>query len=385
MWEEVRLSLIWNLHPHFNMTILQYTSASRIGGAETYLLRLVEVLKSRRHRVLVVARGDSPVEKALREQNVEVYGFHRGGKSPLPLWKLWQLVRREKVDVMHTHLFSAHSRAAWVGNKMSVPTVAHVHALGEPVSHLRSSTRVVAVAHRLRDEVVEQGIASDKVTVIPTGVNTSEWSDLPLPEVARTRLQISARSRPVSVIASLTERKGHRFLLRALEPAIKAEIADEAPIQIIFAGEGAEEENLRELSNELGISERVSFLGFCSKERVRDVLAASEVVALPSLREGLSISVMEAMAANRPVVATAIAGMPELIENGKSGFLVEPENVEELMGALSGLLADGNLRKSVALAGQQRVRTSYEDSQCLGMMADFLEVTAGQKWVDALS
>jgi glycosyltransferase involved in cell wall biosynthesis len=363
------------------MTILEYTSASRIGGAETYLLRLVEVLKSRGHRVLVVARGGSPIEKALLERGIEVHGFHRGGKSPMPIWKLWQLVRREKVDVMHTHLFSAHSRAAWVGNKASIPTVAHVHALGEPVAHLRSSTRVVAVAHRLREEVVEQGIPIDKVTVIPTGVNTAEWSDLPSSEVARKRLQIPVNSRPVSVVASLTERKGHRFLLRALEPIIKTEKPSEAPIHILLAGEGGEAENLRQLSQELNISERVSFLGFCAKDRVHDVLAASEIVALPSLREGLSISVMEAMAANRPVVATAIAGMPELIENGKSGFLVQPESVEELSEALHKLLADENSRKSVALAGQERVKTFYEDSQCLGMMADFLEATAQQKMV----
>lgn len=361
------------------MTILQYTSASRIGGAETYLLRLVNVLKDRGHRVIVVARGNSPVQKALQEQGVEVFGFHRGGKSPLPLLKLWQLVRREKVAVIHSHLFSAHSKAAWVGNKVSIPTVAHVHAAGEPVSHLRLSTRVIAVARCLRDEVIGQGILRDRVAVIPTGVNTAQWQDLPSAEDARVRLQIPLASRPISVVASLTERKGHRFLLRALEPVIRAEKAGEQPVYILFAGEGSEEEKLRQLSAELKISERVKFLGFCSAERVRDVLAASEIVALPSLREGLSISVMEAMAAGKPVVATDVAGMPELIEDGHSGLLVPPEDVAKLAFALEGLLDDQELRGSMGAAARERVQTHFEDSQCLGLMADFLEETARQK------
>jgi glycosyltransferase involved in cell wall biosynthesis len=247
-----------------------------------------------------------------------------------------------------------------------VPVVCHVHA-ADAKTYFQFGHYLVAVAQGVRRHLVSQGVADSKIPVLYYGVDLEKYAN-PLPQTeARVNLGVAPEAPVIGVIASLQERKGHAFLLRAV-----GQIAPRTgPVTVLFAGEGPEEAALRDLARELGLAQQVHFLGFT--DDVRAVISACDIIALPSRKEGLSIAVMEAMALGKAVVATDIAGMPELINPGVSGLLVPPFETNPLAEALEKLISDPELRHRLAKQGQEFVRERFDQRQCLALCADFLE------------
>ena len=173
----------------------------------------------------------------------------------------------------------------------------------------------------------------------------------PVPSSDGLRARIAGRSdRPIVLtVARLDSQKGHPYLLAA---------AAEIP-HAVFAlvGEGGEQAALESQARALGIADRVRFLGH--RDDVPELLAACNVFVLPSLYEGLPLSVLEAMAAAKPVVATAIDGTGEAVVDGVTGLLVPPADPVRLAGAIRGLLADGALASRMGEEGRARVRREF--------------------------
>ncbi len=358
------------------MTILEYITPSRIGGAETYFLRLVEHLGGAGHRVIVVTKRDAKLRAELEKRafaNVEVHGWLTRGKiDPKTLFRLVRLCRRERVDLIHTHLTTASLLGALAGKIAHIPVVAHVHA-ADSKTYFQFADVLVAVAEGVKAHLMAQGIAGGKIPVLYYGVDLEKYAH-PLPiAAAKARLGLAPGVLTVGVVASLQERKGHRFLLEAM-----ASLGDRfGPFAALFLGEGEEETALRALAKGLGLENRVHFLGF--RDEVREIVAACDVVALPSRKEGLSIAVMEAMALERPVIATQIAGMPELVRDGETGLLVPPFETGPLAEALARLLGDSELRASLAESGRRFLEEKFDQRACLAKVEAFLAGAALQK------
>jgi glycosyltransferase involved in cell wall biosynthesis len=151
----------------------------------------------------------------------------------------------------------------------------------------------------------------------------------------------------VLTLARLDPQKGLPYLLRAA-----AMLPD---VSFIVAGEGADRPSLERDARDLGVSDRVAFVGF--RTDTRALLARADVVVLPSLNEGLPLAVLEAMAAARPVVATAVGGTPEIVHDRETGLLVPPADPEALARAIGELLADPPLAHRLAEAGRALVRS----------------------------
>lgn len=152
-------------------------------------------------------------------------------------------------------------------------------------------------------------------------------------------------------VARLTEQKGHRFLIEAL-PALLAEWPS---LVCLFVGEGECRESLRELARKNGVEQSCRFVG--SRDDVVDWYAAADVVVLPSLSEGFPFVLLEALAMSCPVVATAVNGVPEIIEEGTTGVLVPPRNARALETAIRNVLRDPAWAAHMARAGQKIVAT----------------------------
>jgi glycosyltransferase involved in cell wall biosynthesis len=149
----------------------------------------------------------------------------------------------------------------------------------------------------------------------------------------------------VFTCARLDPQKGHDVLLRAAAHVPEA--------VFVLAGEGPQRPALEAQAAKLGISERVRFLGF--RRDIPELLAASDVFALPSLYEGTSLALLEAMAAGRAIVSSAIGGSDELIDDGASGLLIAPRDADALVEALHRLLADEGLRSALGRYARERV------------------------------
>jgi glycosyltransferase involved in cell wall biosynthesis len=208
--------------------------------------------------------------------------------------------------------------------------------------------RYLAVSRAIAADLVERyRWPATKIEVVHNAVEVERFGGEAPPGL---REELGASGRPlVFTSARLNDQKGHPVLLEAAAALPDAVFA--------LAGEGPERGRLEGLAERLGVSERVRFLG--RREDVPQLLAACDVFALPSLYEGTSLAVLEAMAARRAVVSSAIGGTDELIENGYTGLLVPPGDSGALALALRRLLGDAALREQLAAAGRDRVEREF--------------------------
>lgn len=351
------------------MKILEIAASGRIGGAETYLLRLEKHLRARGHGVICVTRRDVPLALQLRAQGATVRPFHRGGKFNLAvLWKLVRLIRREKIELIHTHLFSACRVGGLAGKITRVPVVGHVQAT-DPADIYRHVPILIAVSEGVRQHMIAQGIAPSRLHLFPNNVDLLHFNPANFGrETARRDLGIAPETFALAVVASLTPRKAHRFLWRALAQLPRH-------FEVWAIGEGGEESALRDLARELGIENRVHFAGF--QPDVRPFYAACDATVLPSLHEGLPLCLLEAMAMNCPVVATRVAGIPEIVRQRETGLLVEPSDSEALREAIS-RLENPALRARLVTGAREMVERDYEERRGFERVEAFLKQVAAK-------
>lgn len=208
----------------------------------------------------------------------------------------------------------------------------------------------IAVSAAVRDALVAGGVPADRVTVVHNGVDVGELS---VAAVAPAPAALP-RERPlIGVVARLEPVKGVAHLVRAT-----ARLADEHPeVHVVVVGSGSQERALRDLAIELRVQDRIAWLG--RVRHIAPVLAALDVVVMPSLSEGLGIVALEAMALGKPVVASAVGGLVEVIADGETGLLVTPADPAALASAIGALLADRERARAMGAAGLRRVKTAF--------------------------
>ena len=184
----------------------------------------------------------------------------------------------------------------------------------------------------------------------------------------KIRKECGAGEGPVLLtVARLTKQKGHQFLIQAL-PGLLAEWRS---LVCVFVGEGESREALLDLARSAGVDQSCRFVG--SKDDVVDWYAAADVVVLPSLSEGCPFVILEALAMSRPVVATNVNGVPEIIHDGGTGLLVPPRNSKALEAALRTLLRDPCLAARLAKAGQQEIAARFTAEKMVQHTVEVIE------------
>lgn len=197
------------------------------------------------------------------------------------------------------------------------------------------------------------GVRPERVVVVPNGIR-DDFGTAPVTAGAtRADWGIDPDAVVVLFIGNLLRHKGLHRVIRALSEV------DDPAWHLVVAGRGPEEDRCRARLRELGLDARATFLGAVSAGAVEGVLAASDVLALPSTIEGMPYVIIEAMASGLPVVAGNVFGIPELIEDGVHGRLVPPTDREALRSALAELIADGARRRRLGAAARERFRGEF--------------------------
>jgi glycosyltransferase involved in cell wall biosynthesis len=321
---------------------------------------------------MVAYLGDGPFRAAVERSGVrtELVPNAPSGFSPsLPL-RLARWLRREKVDVLHTHHLGPFLYGAPAAR---LAGVAHVHtehshelydaprrrAIGRSMPRL---ARVVGVSPEIAS--FHRRELGSEIDVVPNGVEIPRApGDAAARSAARARLAIPAEHAVLGCLARLSPEKRHEDLLRALGLA-------GGRSTLVLLGDGPERGRLEELARELGIASRVRFLGEVSSPE--EILPAIDVMALASDREGLPMALLESMAFGIPVVATAVGGIPELLEEG-GGVLVRPRDPLSLGIALRLLADDGAGRARLGAHARARVAARYSAER---MAARYREIYA---------
>jgi len=365
--------------------ILRVIARLNMGGPALHVAYLTAGLRKRGYDTTLVAgslaRGEDSMAFVADERDVEVVRIHELGREISPLrdlvatLRLARLIRRERPDILHTHTAKAGTVgrvAAQLAGRHKPPIVVHTfhgHVLRGYFGPLRSSlfrllerwlarrtTALIAVSPQVRDDLVALRVApAERFAVIRLGIELDERVAGPQDGRLESRryLGIPPDRFAVGWIGRMTAVKRTDDVLVAFKQLRDGGV----DACLCMVGDGPDRVQLERRAHELGVVKDTLFLGY--QEEVAPFYAAFDALVLPSSNEGTPVSAIEALAAGRPVVATRVGGVPDVVQEGEDGFLVEPGATDELADRLARLAHDPELRERMGRAGRERVLPRY--------------------------
>lgn len=310
------------------------------------------------------ARGDqphlaAPAEAALSARAAaESFPVHpvamRGTWDLASVLAVARVMGAIRPDVVHWHAARAHAIGAMAS--LVHPAPARVlsrrvelpvrRSIGSKLLYALPVDRFAAISRAVRDALVQSGVAAERIDVVPSGIDPPATLDPGDRVKLRRGLGVESGNTLAVTVAALAPGKGHGDLLRAMAAA-----STRAPsLRLWIVGEGPLESELRRETRSLGLEGGVQFLGF--RTDIQALLQAADLFCLATRHEGLGSSILEAMAAGLPVVASRVGGIPEIVEEGRTGILVPGADTVALADALERMAADPGLRERMGVAAR---------------------------------
>jgi len=356
------------------LKVFQVLAGGPWGGGAVVVLSLTQELLKRGCQVWVLCLDDLVAQRfAEARANVVRCDAWRREINPvydlISLWQLFRLCRRERFDLVVTHTSKGGLLGRIAARLAGVPKVIHTvhgfawHEFSSPAAVLFYTTLeklaarfcdlIICVNNEDRLDAIRKGIVpEDKIVTVLNGIDTERFSVARPPELYR-RLAGENGAPLIGTVGRLAPQKGFEFLIQAM-PTV---LTHYPQCKLVLVGNGPLEAELKALAFSLGVERQCEFLGFRSD--IPELLACFDIFAHPSRWEGLSITLMEAMAASKPVVATDIKGNRELITDGVDGLLVAPANPEALANAIIGLLQDWEYAQAVGARARQKIQHQF--------------------------
>ena len=342
------------------------------GGMQNHLLTLLQGLDQEQFELHLACPGGSELSQlaeatGARIWTVDIADGLKPGLDRMAVVALRQVIKTIQPDLIHCHGFKAGLVGRLAAREIPAGVIQTVHnypawASGNQAARIlltamerwlaNSTGQFITVSQALKQETLKlAGVAEDKVEVIYNGIEAGAFLN-GKKVAARLRLGLNPTRLVVGTVARLAPQKGIGVLLEAMPMLIQWHPG----LKAILIGDGPEHKELLLKSLKLGISESVIFTGF--RPDLPQILPALDVYVQPSLNEGLAISIIEAMAAGLPVVASRTGGIPELVWPGTTGLLAEPGNPRDLAEKINELLT--NREKAARMAAQARERVTLE-------------------------
>ncbi len=365
------------------MRILFLTTHFNSGGITRYILTLGKGLVDHGHQVSVVSCGGDCVDQC-RDAGIVHHTFNICTKSELnpkiylALIRLGQLIKKEKIDVIHANTRVTQVMAACVSRLTRVPYVSTGHGYFRPHFFRRSipcwGKRVIAISSAVVEHLENDfGVPAHRITLVPTGVEFDRFALVTQQMREQTRQLLGINKRQViGIIARLSEEKGHDTLIKAHQKILKR-FPDAL---LIIVGEGRCERRLKQLVQDLNLDGAVQF--YPQVNQTAKFLPIFDVFVLPSIKEGLGLSALEAQAAGLPVIASRVGGLVNLIEDGKTGLLVEPGDDALLAQSISFCLGNPLEANAMGLRAREFVQKNFSVQQMVEKVVKVYEEVNGK-------
>ena len=319
-----------------------------LAGTEIATYYIAEHLAQHGHEVHVITSLDEGLPEKSCEKGFHIHRLPRVRIRFVGVLAFWvdivRTLQKIKPDIVHAQSFGSGMPALLSNRLLKIPYV--IYGRGSDVylpdwftkltakGILKNASTVIALTEHMKDAM--QAIYSRDVIIVPNGIN--------LNEVAEREAEGGNPGKKILFVGRLHPVKGTQYLLGAMS-IVHRELPE---AKLILVGDGEEREHLETLTDNLGIRECVEFAGRVPHERVQDYMSQAKVFVLPSLSEGFPVTILEAMACGLPVVATRVGGVPDIIEDGANGYLIDAMNQEQIAEALLKLLRDEELRKGIS-------------------------------------
>jgi len=346
--------------------ILYIITSSGIGGAERILYYTATGLDYNKYDISVCSlKKMGEIAEDLEKQGIEVYCLHMGGResfwgwlsSIIALIRLFPYLIRIRPTIIHSFLFRANILARIAGYLTGIPIIiSSIRVMGGEKKYFHYVEMItsfmvdhyVTVSESVKRYIIDKSkISAEKISVIYNGVNFKGQHDSQ-EKNPKMPFKIEDKDRILMTVGRLHKQKGHCYLIQAV-----SKVRKEFPkVKLLLTGEGEEENNLKKLVKSLDLTNKVIFAGLSSD--IEEILPIAELFILPSLWEGFPNALLEAMAAGKPVVATQVGGIPEIVVHGETGVLIPPRDTDALAIAIIDLLQNKLKAKNMGEAGRIR-------------------------------
>jgi len=348
------------------MKILHLTTHLNTGGISQYVTTLAKALKNRGHTVVIASSGGGG-EKTLSSEGIKHIYVNIRTKSELSpkviesFFTLKKFLKKEKIDLIHAHTRVTQVVSALLSFWQNVPYVTTCHGFFKKRLSRRIfgcwGEKTIAISEAVRNQLIRDfNVDEEKIVLIHTGIELARFVKN-ISEEGKTRLKQKWNfdgTFVVGTIGRLSPVKGHDVLLKAA----KELVTDFSDIRIALIGSGPDEKRLRRLSKTLKLDKNVTFIA--SVDDTTEILPVIDIFVFPSIKEGLGLSLIEAMASGKPCIASRVGGIESLIEDGVTGLLVTPGNPHELAHAIKYMLKNRDKRDFFKDEARRRIINNFD-------------------------
>jgi len=339
-------------------------SGEIFGGGQISLSGLMKGLDQERFQPLVVCPATGSLVDELKRMSVETQITRMGTLRNLNIFswiktinRLIQLIKRRKIDLIHSNGSRATIYGGIAARLTRTPLIWHVRIAGcdrlldKPLTRLATKIIVISEAVGRRFDWLKN--KGEKVVVIYNGIDLERFNPTINGKRIREEFLLSPETPLIGIVGRLDWYKGHQYFLQATKKVTEA-IPD---ARFLIVGDGGYRKRLENLTKELGLDKKVIFTG--NRKDIPQILASLDLFVLSSVSEGFGRSVAEAMACGKPVVATKVGGLLEVIEDGVTGSLAPSKNPKALAKAIITLLQDKEKTQKMGMAGRKRAEELF--------------------------
>lgn len=348
------------------MNILFITTHFNYGGITSYILSLAKGLKKNGHNVYVASSGGDCVInlKAAGIEHIPTPIKTKNELSPKVFFsflKLKKIVKEKNIEIIHAHTRVTQVLSHFISKATRIPYVVTSHGFFKVSFHRMKfgcwGKKTIAISSQVREHLIKDfRLPEDKVVIIHNGIDLERFKLRA--DTTQAKRNIGLREDMViGLIARLSSVKGQEFLIKAMQ-----KVTEKFPnVQLLLVGEGKTRDDLVALTKELHLGKNVIFMPSVSD--TNKVLEAIDIFVLPSLQEGLGLSLMEAMAKGIAVIGSRVGGIITLIQDNQNGILVEPKDSQGLSGAIIKLIEDSTLAKSLGQNARNFIEKEFSQEQ----------------------
>lgn len=359
------------------MRILNLISSTGLYGAERVVIELSGSLLGtlKAHPVVgIISNSYNPCSEVVQEakkHDLETIVFpSRKQFDVSAISAIRNFLKNNKIDLLHCHGYKSNLYGL-LASRRDVPTVTTNHNWLKSDSKLmvycfldslwiRLFDKIIAVSDEIKQEMIRYRIPAKKIDVIDNGIDFARFSNGVAENVISKEFGLDREARVIGTIGSLSQVKGHKCLLYALQNIIRSD----RRVVLAIVGDGPLEKDLKQLASDLDIRRNVLFLGF--RNDIPAILSSIDIFVLPSLKEGLPVALLEAMASAKPVIATRVGAVERVMTHDKDGVLVAPGDVPMLEKSIAAFLAAGDRARELGIAASAKVRAQFSAERMCG-------------------
>lgn len=347
------------------MNILLLSTHLNIGGIARYTVNLAKNLKRRGHKVVVSSSGGDMIEELVKEEisHIELDIKTKSELNPKLLYalpRLLSLVRSEDIQIIHAHTRVTQLLAYVISRLSHIPYVTTCHGFFKPRMGRRLlkcwGDKTIAISDAVRDHLMNDfNVDASAIALIYNGIDIKRFKkelDKEKRDSLRRALDLKD-GMVIGAIGRLSPVKGYKYLIEA----IKILLDEYRNLRLLVVGDGPEKEKLKDLCKRLDIEESVTFAA--PRLNTPEFFSIIDIFVASSVQEGLGLSIVESLAAGKPVVATDVGGISSIVRNNETGLLVKSEDGKKLAKGISLLLKDSGLRDRLGAAGRKLVERDF--------------------------